>query len=346
MFFMAKILENDLKIHIKNRTFSPVYIIYGDEPYYIYHYVNKISDSAILEFNDLNSYKADGEDINVDELLNACMTLPMFNDYRTVVVRDIKLGENESEDQKILEYVENPNKSTILVLYFIATNPPKTGKWKRLFSAAESVGSIVEIKKKSLSEISKILCTVAGKRCCTMSLKTAEQMIFCCGDDMFTLFSEMDKLCAFKSGGEITFDDVDLLCSKTISAKAYYISKEINRKNCAKALSIFNELYDSQKDANYLLYPLSSPYIDMYYYLVARNSNQNPVQLAKELGYKKPEMITYSQNDANSLGLEKVVECLEVLFETDRILKTVSTLDEKILMEKTIVKLCEIVKKR
>lgn len=341
---MAKINEIELKNHIKNRSFSPIYIIHGDEPYYIYHYVNKIFDSAILDFKDLNSYKSDGEDLDIDQVVNTCVTLPMFNDYRVVMIRDI--SETDCACDKLMEYLKNPNNSTILILYFIVNQPSKKGKWKDVLSIVESVGSIIEVKKKSTDELAKFLCKSAGKRGCTMSLGTANHIVFCCGDDLFTLFSELEKLCSFKQGGEITTDDVDLISSKTVNAKAYYIAKEINRKNTAKALSIFNELYESEKDANYLIYPLSSPYIDMYNYLLAKNSGKNPVSFASELGYKRAESITYSQNEANKLGIEKVTACIEVLFECDRILKNVSTVDEKILLENAIIKLCEIVKSR
>ena len=78
----------------------------------------------------------------------------------------------------------------------------------------------------------------------------------------------------------------------------------------------------------------------------ARNSGKNPVQFANELGYKRAEAITYSQSQANMLGIEKVSACIEVLFECDRILKNVSTVDEKILLENAIIKLCEFVKSR
>lgn len=341
---MAKINETELKNHIKNRNFSPIYIIHGDEPYYIYHYVGKIFDSAVLEFKDLNSFKADGESLDIDQIVNTCVTVPMFNDYRVVMIRDI--SEIDCSEEKFIEYLKNPNKSTVLILYFIVNQPTKKGKWKEILSIVESVGSVIEIKKKSADELAKILCKSAGKRGCTMSLSTANHIVFCCGDDLFTLFSELEKLCSFKQGGEITTDDVELICSKTVNAKAYYIAKEINRKNTAKALSIFNELYESEKDANYLIYPLSSPYIDMYNYLLAKNSGKNPVSFASELGYKRPDAITYSQNEANKLGIDKVSACVEVLFECDRILKNVSNVDEKILLENAIIKLCEIVKSR
>ena len=341
---MAKINEVELKNHIKNRSFSPIYIIYGDEPYYIYHYVGKIFDSAVLEFKDLNTFKADGDSLDIDQIVNTCVTMPMLNDYRVISIRDI--SENDCCDEKLLEYIKNPSSSTVLILYFVANQPSKKGKWKDILSIAEAVGSIIEIKKKSPDELAKILCKSAGKRGCTMSLSTANHIVFCCGDDLFTLISELEKLCSFKQGGEITIDDVDLISSKTVTAKAYYIAKEINRKNTTKALSIFNELYDSQKDANLLIYPLSSPYIDMYNYLLAKNSGNNPVSFATELGYKRPDTITFSQNQANMLGIDKVKACIEVLFECDRILKNVSTVDEKILLENAIVKLCEIVKSR
>lgn len=343
---MAKINEIDLKNHIKNRSFSPVYFIYGDEPYYIHYYVNKILDSAVLEFKDFNVYKAEGDDIDINQIINTCVTMPMMNDYRVAIVRDFDFLENNDGVDKLLEYIKNPSSTTVLILYFIVQHPTKKGKWKELISLAELVGSVVEIKKKSSEELAKILCKGAGKRGCQMSINTANHIVFCCGDDLFTLFGELEKLCSFKQGGEITMDDVDIICSKTVNAKAYYIAKEINRKNTAKALSIFSELYDAQKDANYLIYPLSSPYIDMYNYLLAKNSGKNPVQFAAELGYKKPETITYSQNQANALGIDKVEACIDVLFECDRILKNVSSIDEKILLENAIVKLCEIVKSR
>ena len=124
---------NDLLKDIKNRKYKPVYLLHGEEAYYIDKISDFIETNALTDaekgFNQTVVY---GKDTDVMTILNAAKRFPMMSEYQVVFVKeaqDLKWGKDGDDDKKaldpLLSYLENPLKSTILVFCY------KYGKiWK------------------------------------------------------------------------------------------------------------------------------------------------------------------------------------------------------------------------
>jgi len=94
---------NELLKDIKSREFKPVYLLHGEEPYYI----DKISD--LLEETVLNEAEKGfnqtilyGKDTDVATILNTVKRYPMMSDFQFVLIKEaqeVKWGK-EDEDKK------------------------------------------------------------------------------------------------------------------------------------------------------------------------------------------------------------------------------------------------------
>src|ERR1700761_3264160 len=110
---------------LKNRKFKPIYLLHGDEPYFIDQVSDYVEHHLLSDaekgFNQTVLY---GKDTDVMTVLNASKRYPMMADYQVVLVKeaqDMKWG-SESDDKKginpLLSYLENPLSSTILVFCY------------------------------------------------------------------------------------------------------------------------------------------------------------------------------------------------------------------------------------
>src|SRR6267154_6568352 len=110
---------------LKKKVYSPLYFLYGDEPYYIdlisdYIEKNVLSDSE-KEFNLTVVY---GKEADPLTLISTAKRYPMMSNYQVVIVKeaqDVKdlmgkdkknqesRGKKQDEDRNpLLEYVLNP----------------------------------------------------------------------------------------------------------------------------------------------------------------------------------------------------------------------------------------------
>jgi DNA polymerase-3 subunit delta len=138
----------DIVKDIKNRKYKPLYLLHGEEPYFIDVVSNYIEHHLLPEaekgFNQTVVY---GKDTEMMTVLNAAKRYPMMADYQVVMVKeaqDMKWGKDDDSKKGIdplLSYLEKPLPSTILVFCY---KYGKFDKRKKTYKAIEKNGLIFE----------------------------------------------------------------------------------------------------------------------------------------------------------------------------------------------------------
>src|ERR1700753_1802687 len=100
---------------LTNRKYRPLYLLHGDEPYFIDlvgNYVeHKLLSEAEKGFNQTVLY---GKDTDIMTVLGAAKRYPMMAEYQVVLVKeaqDMKWGKDDDDKKSInplLSYLENP----------------------------------------------------------------------------------------------------------------------------------------------------------------------------------------------------------------------------------------------
>jgi DNA polymerase-3 subunit delta len=99
---------------LQKRQFAPVYLIDGEEAYYLdkvtEFFEENILQPAERDFNLLVLY---GKDAQWADVVNACRRFPMFADKQVVILKDAALLKDFNE---LAGYLENPSPSTVLLI--------------------------------------------------------------------------------------------------------------------------------------------------------------------------------------------------------------------------------------
>ena len=79
----------DILKDIKNRKFKPIYLLHGEESYYIDLIADALENTVLSEaergFNMSIFYGKDTDPVNV---LNAAKRFPMMSDYQVILVKE------------------------------------------------------------------------------------------------------------------------------------------------------------------------------------------------------------------------------------------------------------------
>ena len=161
---MAKIDEAELKAKIKNRQFSNVYFIYGEESYLKEHYVNKLT-SAVVDpaFADFNYHRYDGKDISISDILQDAETVPMMAEYSFILVRDYPFDKSVNDCKEIKEFLKDVPDTCVLVFWYdsLAVDTKKNDKFKSLITAFAKAGSVAELNKRTEGDIARLIVASA-----------------------------------------------------------------------------------------------------------------------------------------------------------------------------------------
>ena len=127
---------------LKARKYSPVYVLMGEEPFYIDKICDYISENVLQpEERDFNQTVVFGADVTGAQVADLCKGYPMMAEYRVVVVKE---AQNLRNLEVLEKYLENPVKTTILV--FCHKNG-KLDSRKKFSALAAKAGVVFESKK-------------------------------------------------------------------------------------------------------------------------------------------------------------------------------------------------------
>src|SRR3989339_302123 len=121
---MSIIKYNEFKTKLKTlkkTTISPIYLFYGDEDYLKNEIISSIESITIepstKDFNYNVFYFGDknNSDTSMETVLQSANSYPFISDKKLVIVKNInKLP--ESQDSLLETYIDNPSKTTCLIL--------------------------------------------------------------------------------------------------------------------------------------------------------------------------------------------------------------------------------------
>ena len=221
-----------LSKEIKGGKFRNIYVLQGEEPYYIDRLQQLIIDTALTEDQrDFNLSLYYGNTANVREVISACQQYPAFSERKVVVVREAQLIPKQPGHKNDLDlfasYAEKPMPTTVLVI----CHKGGTLKSKPFSTALKEANSGVVFDSNKVKEgrdLENLIVSYANSLSCNIDNKATSMLADHIGTDIARLFSELDKLAMLAEDGNIT----PLLIEKNIG-----ISKDFNNFELEEALS-------------------------------------------------------------------------------------------------------------
>lgn len=174
---------------LKAGHFLPVYVLMGDESYYIDQISDYIQNHVLKPdqqaFDQIVVY---GLDTNAAQLTDLAMQYPMTAPMRVIIVKE---AQGMKSIEKLEKYVKNPQPKTILVICY------KNGTINRrtkFMSGVEKVGLVFESKKLREWQLPGYVQSYLSKRKVAIDEKSANMIAESIGADLSRLHSELDKL--------------------------------------------------------------------------------------------------------------------------------------------------------
>lgn len=336
---MPILKEEDLNKSIRSESFYPVYLLYGSETYQIRKALQLLLKKAAPKtFAEFNLQKFDGETTSFNDLETAYEALPMMAERKCIVVKNWnfdKLAKNDLE--KLVNLLENPNPSSIFIMYFTNQNADlkKNAKSKKICDIIGKIGAMTEFAQKDKASLRKILSDRCAKAGSKLPSAVCDKLIDWCGQDLSILMNETDKLISYAGNREITKQDVQGLCTQSIQGTAFDLSNAILQNNYQKAFSILDRLFSLRTEPLMILGALNMSFIDLYRLKAAQSMNLTADQVIHDFRYKSRYRMTKLYQSVSLFSMEQIRNCIESLVKADMLLKS-SRLDNRIILEQML----------
>jgi len=215
--------------NLRAKKYEPVYVLQGEEPYYIDLISSYIESNVLSEseksFNQVVLY---GKDAPVNVILTNAKRFPMMAERQVVIVReaqDIPDLQKEVGAKLLLDYVTKPVPSTVLVL----CHKHKTlDKRRELGKKLDKLPGAATFKKIYDNQLPDFILSYVKDKGYKMDGEAVQVLAECVGTDLNRVANEIDKIL-------ISTDKGEMITSAKVMAQVG-MSREYNIFELQKAL--------------------------------------------------------------------------------------------------------------
>ena len=217
----------------------------GEEAYYIdkiSDYIeNNILDEAEKGFNQMVLY---GRDISIDDIVSNAKRYPMMAERQVVIVKEAQ--DLSRTIEKLVDYVNNPQPTTVLVVNY---KYKKIDKRKGLFKALQKVNAVFESKKLYDNQVPDWIRRVLSGQGYQITPKASQMLVEFLGTDLSKIENELNKLkIVLPEGSQITPEAIEENIGISKDYNNFELRKAVGERNMTKAFKIVKYFGDNPKD--------------------------------------------------------------------------------------------------
>ncbi len=319
----------DLVAQLKKKEFAPVYLLMGEEPFYIDNVCRFFENHVIKEEDrDFNQVVLFGKDVSAADILANVKQYPFGSLYRLVIVKEAK---DVKDLAALKEYVQKPMNSTILVLCHKYGKPHVS-----LSKACDKTGVVFESTSIKDYQVPDWVMKQATRFHFQLQPETANLLVEHIGNNLSRIYTEFEKLkVVLPPNSVITADVVE---------KYIGISKEYNIFELQEALANRQILKAYKITLNFAQHQKENPNIKtiqmlfIFYHKMLQYQllpDRSPEAIRKIYGNLPPSILQRNTRYAMTYSIPKLTNIISVLRDYDMKAKGVdsSCTDEELIKE-------------
>jgi len=238
---------------LKNKKYSPIYLLHGNESYYIdkiSDYIEKnVLDDGEKAFNQATLY---GKDTDFKTVVDEARQFPMMAPFRVVVIK-------EAQDMRSLKslaaYAEKPSPQSIVV---INHKHKKFDSRTKLAKAIKANGVLFESKKLYDNQVQGWISNYLSEKGYSIAPDAAMISAEYLGTDLNKIANEMDKVIVnLKDKETISADLIKEMVGISKDYNVFELQKAIGTLNTEKVFRIV-EYFAANPKSNPLVMILSN----------------------------------------------------------------------------------------
>jgi len=311
------------------------YIITGSDEYLVSQEVKQI----IKEFlphdeGALNQVFYDGMIANWQGIVEDAGTFSFFGDKKVIVAENCwflttREALSENEENQLLQYLQNPNPATVLIL----TVGDKTDNRKTLVKTLKKLCKSIEIEPLSKEDFAALVRKNLKDNNIVMPYEAVEELLSRLPVEVRNWQSELDKLSLYP--GSIDRKVISELISRSINDEAYDLSNAVLSGKLDESLVILNGLLVKSQKPIGLVALLAANFRFIYQVKVWAEKGYNQAEIAEEFAVH-PYRVKKSLETARRTSADQLLEILAGFAELDFKLKN-AICDEQLELELLII---------
>lgn len=236
-----------LMAELRSGTFRPVYILHGEEGFFIDRIAEEVERLALQEHErDFNQTVLYARDTDADQLKDVCLRYPMMAERQVVIVRELQAWRID-QVEKLEPYLAKPTPTTVLVLCY--KHKKIDGRKSILKTAIKGGAAVLTSEKLREEKLPEVLVGFAKGQKRKLGAAEAQLLASHLGSDLGKAVKEVEKLCLVtEEGAAITSEVIQRFVGISKDYNVFELQNAIGARDAAKAQRIANHFAANPKE--------------------------------------------------------------------------------------------------
>ncbi len=253
----AKESFQQLQKNLRDKTPARMYLLYGEDRFLRNFSFKRVCTLLGADPEDMNTTVLEGKSATQEAIIEQAETLPFFAEKRVILIKESELVQAGSD--KLADYLKAPCETTYFV--FLETVVTESCKLYKTLKAGGLVAQIDQQDRAYLEKNMGAMLTRGGKQ---MSRDAVNRLLDKTGNDLGTLYNEMEKLMAYcKDRDTIGVEDVETICSRTVEEQIFELIDKLAEGNLKRMMELYEDLLAMKEPPMKLITMLEKQYILM-----------------------------------------------------------------------------------
>ncbi|MCM1076007.1 MAG: DNA polymerase III subunit delta [Bacteroides sp.] len=294
-------------------SLAPVYLLHGEEGYYIDELVKDFEALVPEEERDFNLYTLYAPESGVETVMDVCHRYPMMAERQVVIVKEAQ-AVRADQLNKLHSYVERPNPTTVLVISCRGAQ----AKGKDLLAALKKNGVVFESKRLTERNVGPVIHDLIKEKGLNVDPKALAMLRDYIGADLSRLYNEIGKLALILGpGAMVTPEAIERNIGISKDYNNFELMDAIVTRNARKAFTIIGYFRDNPKNnpTVMIVSALFNQFSNLLIYHYTRDKSQagymDALGLRSAWGLKSYEIASRNYN------VRQTIEIISALREFD-----------------------------
>lgn len=314
---------------IKNRTFKPAYLLYGDEPFLVSSYKKRLRE-AISGDDTMNFNYFEGKSPDVNEIISLADTMPFFSERRLIMIDGS--GFFKGAPEELVAYLSQMPETTCMI--FCENEVDKRNK---LYKKIKEVGYAAELGRQSSDQLMKWSAGILTQNQKKITRQVMEYFLERTGDDMENIRMELEKLICYTMGRDvITKEDVEAVGTVHVSNRIFDMVSAIVSGNTKKAMDLYEDLLTLKEPPMRILFLIARQFNQLLQVKELAAAGKDKGTIASKLKVP-PFAVGKLTAQAKAFTREQILSYVKLCVESEEAVKT-GRLADRLAVELLITK--------
>ena len=321
-----KVLSQDMK----EGTYKPVYLIFGEEAFLKKSYKNQMKQAMVGD-DTMNFHQFEGKGVDLKEVISLADTMPFFGDRRLILLEDTGLFKS-SGAEVLVDYLPSMPETTHLLFA-----ESEVDKRNRLYKKVKSLGYAAQMDRQDARQLSAWAGGILAREGKKITARTMELFLGKTGDDMENIRMELEKLISYTLGREvITDEDVEEICTNRVTNKIFDMVAAIAGRKTRLAMDLYEDLLTLKEPPMRILFLIARQFNQILQVKELMSQGMDRGSIASKLKMQ-PFVVGKVMPWARTFSKEQILSYVNLCVDAEEAVKT-GRLGERLAVELLIAR--------